>query len=46
MKAGLGHHHKTGNHDMDEYDWNCFMDFADQAYEVRKDSYNTVKFPP
>ena len=26
----IGHHHKTGNHDMDEYDWNCFMDFADR----------------
>ncbi|WAJ22692.1 alpha/beta hydrolase family protein [Lacrimispora xylanolytica] len=25
----IGHHYKTGNHDMDEYDWNCYMDFAD-----------------
>lgn len=26
----IGHHHKTGNHDLDEYDWNCIMDFADK----------------
>jgi hypothetical protein len=25
----IGHHYKTGSHDMDEYDWNCYMDFAD-----------------
>lgn len=25
----IGHHYKTGNHDMDEYDWNCYMDYAD-----------------
>ena len=26
----IGHHLKTGEHDMDEYDWNCYMDFADK----------------
>ena len=26
----IGHHHKTGNHDLDEYDWNCVMDYADR----------------
>lgn len=30
QEGHIGHHHKTGNHDMDEYDWNCFMDFADR----------------
>lgn len=29
-RGHIGYHLKTGNHDMDEYDWNCFMDFADQ----------------
>lgn len=28
-EGSIGHHYKTGNHDMDEYDWNCYMDFAD-----------------
>ncbi len=27
---GIGHHRKTGSHDLDEYDWNCYMDFADR----------------
>lgn len=26
----IGHHYKTGIHDMDEYDWNCYLDFADR----------------
>ena len=25
----IGHHYKTGNHDMDEYDWNCYLNYAD-----------------
>ena len=30
FRGRIGHHLKTGNHDMDEYDWNCYMDYADQ----------------
>lgn len=26
----IGHHHKTGEHDMDDYDWDQYMDFADK----------------
>lgn len=26
----IAHHHKTGIHDLDEYDWNCIMDYADE----------------
>lgn len=26
----IGYHFKTGNHDLDEYDWNCVMDYADK----------------
>lgn len=26
----IGHHHKTGDHDMDEYDWDKYLDYADQ----------------
>lgn len=26
----IGHHRKTGNHDMDEYDWERFLEFADR----------------
>lgn len=25
----IGHHHKTGGHDLDEYDWDKYMDYAD-----------------
>lgn len=26
----IGHHIKTGPHELDEYDWNCYLDFADR----------------
>ena len=25
----IGHHQKTGEHNMDDYDWDQYMDFAD-----------------
>lgn len=25
----IGHHHKTGEHNMDDYDWDQYMDYAD-----------------
>ena len=29
-EGSMGHHHKTGDHDMDEYDWNQYVNFADK----------------
>ena len=29
-EGSMGHHHKTGDHDMDESDWNQYMNFADK----------------
>lgn len=26
----IGHHHKTGEHNMDDYDWDQYMDYADR----------------
>lgn len=28
-KGHIGHHHKTGGHDLDEFDWDKYMDYAD-----------------
>lgn len=30
MSGEVGHHLKTGVHDLDAYDWKCYLDFADQ----------------
>lgn len=31
---GMGHHRKTGGHQLDEFDWGCYLDFADARLSV------------
>ena len=34
LHAGrIGHHQKTGDHNMDDYDWDQYMDFADRHWK-------------
>lgn len=30
--GSIGHHQKTGEHDMDDYDWDLYMDFTDKHW--------------
>lgn len=35
LGGGIGHHRKTGPHELDEFDWNCYLNFADK-YLLKK----------
>jgi hypothetical protein len=36
ISGNLGYHIKSGTHDMDEYDWERYLDFCDKHFHARK----------